>query len=76
MPRRPKRDPLSEAVSRLRVARGWTTYRLAKEARLNIQTVLRIEGGAGARWPTVVKLADALGVSTEAFRDGGRQQPA
>src|SRR4051794_16117186 len=54
-------------MSRIRADRGWTAYRLAKEAGLPIQTVLRIEQGTAPKWPTVLKLATALGVSLEAF---------
>ena len=70
MARKPKPATFGAALRRLREEQGWTAYRLAKEAGLPIQTVLRIEeGAAGPWWPTVLKLADALGVSTEAFRD-------
>ena len=43
-------------------------YKLAQEAGLPIQTVMMVEQKTDPKWSTIVKLADALGVSTEDFR--------
>ena len=55
-------------LTALREARGWTVYRLAKETGLSAQTLHNLEGGSAPGWQTVLRLAQALGVSVEEFR--------
>jgi transcriptional regulator with XRE-family HTH domain len=69
MPSRPKPPTFGRALTRLRKARGWTSWRLSQEAGLSIQTVRMIEKGSDPRWSNVVKLADALESPTDAFRN-------
>lgn len=60
-----------ENVENLMNEKGWTKYRLAKEANLGQSTVHEIMSGK-KKTPTsttLQKLADALGVSVNAFFD-------
>jgi transcriptional regulator with XRE-family HTH domain len=63
--------PLNAILRQLREGKGLTQYGLAVAAGLTPAAVAKLEQGATADpgWLTVCKLADALGVSTEAFRD-------
>jgi transcriptional regulator with XRE-family HTH domain len=69
MPRRAKPQTFGQALTSLRKAKGWTTYRLAQRAGMSIQTVLMIEKGSDPRWSNVVKLADALETPIDTFRN-------
>lgn len=54
----------------LRLAAGLTQKQLADRVGMHYQNLARLERGTrGPSWETVLKLADALGVSTEEFRD-------
>jgi transcriptional regulator with XRE-family HTH domain len=67
-----KRLPyLSRQITILREARGWTRYRLAKEAGLIPSTVERIEAGLrpNPQWDTVLAIARAFGISLDDFRE-------
>jgi transcriptional regulator with XRE-family HTH domain len=56
----------------LRKTAGLSMYRLAKLARLSNQAIGYLEEGTrDPSWDTVQKLAAALKVSTEEFRDPG-----
>lgn len=56
-------------LAALLAERGWTRYRLAKESGLDESYVRRLVSGeqTDPGWASVVRLAAALGVSTEAF---------
>jgi transcriptional regulator with XRE-family HTH domain len=57
-------------LQELRLARGWSQADLAQNAGVNVWAVRQWEGGrSDPGWTSVVALADALGVSTEAFRE-------
>ena len=62
--------PFAARLKALRAAAGLTQQQLADALGAPQQTVARLEAGRrpDPRWSTVVALADALGVSTEAFR--------
>lgn len=57
-------------VRRLREERGWTQAELALRAGVDQSQVSKIEGGSreDAKFSTVGKVADALGVSTDVLR--------
>ena len=60
----------SSRLKALRVEKGLTQEALARLAGLSTSGVAKIENsGLDPAWSTVVKLADALGVSFESFRD-------
>lgn len=69
MKRRDEREPTG-FKDRLRALRGEESQeRLAARAGISAGTVAKIEQGkVEPSWGTVLALADALGVSTEAFR--------
>ncbi len=53
----------------LRSAAGLTRYALAKASGVSQGQLAHLEAGRrGPNWQTVCKLADALGVSVQAFR--------
>lgn len=58
---------LAENVKAFRVARGWTTYRLAKEAGLSTTYIDKVERGDAQRpsYDSLSRIADAVGVSVE-----------
>jgi transcriptional regulator with XRE-family HTH domain len=59
----------SVRLRQLRVAAGLNQAQLADLAGIKQSAVSKLERGAGwPTWETVIALADALGVSTEAFR--------
>jgi transcriptional regulator with XRE-family HTH domain len=61
----------SDRLKALRKAAGLTQEALARAADLSSATVAKLERlPMGPAWDTAVKLADALGVSLDAFRDG------
>ena len=67
-PPRRVRDPerFAARVIALREALDWTRYRLAKESGVSQTQMIMLERGhVSPRWPTVCRLADALGCSTE-----------
>lgn len=57
-------------LRKLRESKGWSQYRLAKEAGLSRPAITAIEDGINEspRFSTVEKLADALGVTVNEFR--------
>jgi transcriptional regulator with XRE-family HTH domain len=57
-------------LKELRAAAGWSQPELAERAGMTKAGICNLEQGRRqASWATVVALADALGVSTEAFRE-------
>ena len=57
-------------LQELRLARGWTQRELAQKAGVKVWAVRHWESGKHEPgWLSVVALADALGVPTEAFRE-------
>lgn len=64
-----KPTTLGEKMKALRESQGLSVYALAKKAGVAAPVIARVESGVRSlRWETVVKLAAALGVSTEEFR--------
>lgn len=60
----------------LREAKGWTQRQLAEAAGLKIGGVRDIEQGINnPTWPTVLALAQALGVTCEAFNQPPAERP-
>ncbi len=50
-------------------ARGWTAYRLAKEAGFRAEVVSRLlNGERSPAWDTACRIADALGVKLDDLR--------
>lgn len=69
MRKTPAVNPFASRLRALRAERGWSAYRLSQEAGLDVSQVSRIERGLRApSWATVCRLADALGVTVDAFR--------
>jgi transcriptional regulator with XRE-family HTH domain len=67
-----KHDTFAAKVARVREQAGITSYRLAQLSGLSKQTLSQLEAGTSQpSWETVQRLALALGVSTEVFRDSG-----
>lgn len=61
----------------LRAARNWTQGELAAAAKVSARAVAQWEQGLRQpSWENVIALADALGVSTEAFRQEPTQPEA
>ncbi len=65
-----------ERLKTLRTAKGLTQEGLARAADLSSATVAKLEHvkGMDPSWSTVVKLADALNVSTDAFRSDHKEE--
>lgn len=64
-------SPFAERLKTLREAKGLTRYALAALSGVSAQSLHKIEKlNAVPSWPTVCQLADALGVSLDAFRLG------
>jgi transcriptional regulator with XRE-family HTH domain len=58
-----------ERLRALRVAAGMTQQELADKAEMHSQSVNRLErGGRSPSWEIVLRLAQALGVSTDDFK--------
>jgi transcriptional regulator with XRE-family HTH domain len=56
-------DDFATRLRQLRLARGWTIYRLAKESGLTVEGVSKLEEpGRDPRLSTLVKLAGAFGI--------------
>ena len=72
--KKPKKEP-SGFGARLRALReraGFTQASLGEASGMAYQAIARLERGATEpTWPTVLKLADALGVTPDAFLAGG-----
>jgi len=63
-----KQETPGEVVARLRQAKGWTPYRLAKEAGLSGPVVYRLESGErGPAFGTLQAVCKALGASLAEF---------
>ena len=58
------RSPIGENLARIRKARGRTQEELAARSGVSVDVIARLEQGRkkGARWSTLIKLANALGV--------------
>lgn len=58
---------LLKNLSKIRKQKGWSQEKLAKEANISYNTLIKIERGGidDPRIGTVIKLADALGVSID-----------
>jgi len=56
-------------LKKLRKEKGWSQERLAKEANISYHTLIKLEQGniKNPKIETVIKLADALGVSLDEF---------
>ncbi len=67
----------SDRLRALRIAAGLTQEGLARAADLSTTTVAKLERlPMGPAWETVVKLAEALGVSLDAFKDAPAADPS
>lgn len=56
-------------IEALREAKGWTRYRLAKEAAVDSSFVAAVERGEKSpSWEIACRLADALGVRVDRLR--------
>jgi transcriptional regulator with XRE-family HTH domain len=68
MPTKP--EAFAHRLARLRQAAGMTQVSLALATGISIRTIQDLEQGVNLdpRWSNAVKLADALGVSTEDMR--------
>lgn len=65
-------EPLKKRVGKLlkaqRAKKGWTQHKLADQARVSYDMVIKIETGrSGASFATVERLANALGVDPSAL---------
>lgn len=70
-----RKKKIGEVVAGLREAKGWTVYRLAKEAGLDPTAVYRIESGKQAMSAAaLLAITEAMGVSLAAF-DGCARPP-
>lgn len=66
----PPLPPFARRLAALRKAAGLTFYALGKKAGVSQQTIAHLERGRnGPTWEVVQKLADALGVEVERFRE-------
>jgi transcriptional regulator with XRE-family HTH domain len=67
-----QRASLGDRLRVQREGRGWTVRALAKRARVDHATIVRLESGATFRvmLDTAGKLAQALGVSLDYLYDG------
>ena len=69
----PSATGFGQQLRKLREAKGWTQGGLAERAGLNQFGVAKIEQGLREpNWTTVLALAKALGVTTEAFTVTGK----
>jgi transcriptional regulator with XRE-family HTH domain len=75
----PKKWPSTGFGERLKAVRegaGQSQQRLADVVGVDVMTVSRLErGGQEPTWPLVLAFCEALGVSTEAFRQGAGAGP-
>lgn len=65
-----------ERLKQLREKAGLTQYALAKASGVTAQAIANIERGSEPTWPTVIKLARALGVNVSEFDQGDEEPPA
>jgi hypothetical protein len=65
----PSAEPFARTLARLLESKGITAYRLAEGAGLSRQAVAKLLSGSEPSWSTVQRIADALKVPVEAFRD-------
>src|SRR6266516_4610790 len=56
-------------IREARIARGWTHEELARRTGVNWRTVQRWQKGNLPRLPTLLRLADILGVPESSFKD-------
>ncbi|HEM2802891.1 TPA: helix-turn-helix transcriptional regulator [Streptococcus suis] len=65
-----------EKIEELANIRGMTIYALAKKAGINYTMLAELKSGEkkGMMFSNVVKIADALDVSTEEFRSSGEHR--
>lgn len=65
----PSKTTFGQRLRLHREAKGWTQYRLAKEAQIHRSYVAQIEDGEKVPgWEIVTRLADVLGVEVGEFR--------
>lgn len=59
--------PAQERLVSLRVRKGWTTYRLAKNAKVDVSSLYKMQDGVlGISKKAARKLADAFGIANPA----------
>lgn len=62
---------INDLIIAIRKAKGWTTYKLAKEAGINIKSMYMIEkGDTNPNLGNVQKIAVALGVTITISAEG------
>jgi transcriptional regulator with XRE-family HTH domain len=75
----PKGEPLGEYLQKLRHVRGFTMAALAKRAKVNISTIVRMEGGHTSsvrpREAVQQRLAMALTIPVEYLQAATKQEP-
>lgn len=61
---------LIEKIENISKKKGWTLYRLAKEADITLSLIYTLKNSKSktVTFETMVKIADALGVSLDEFR--------
>ena len=65
-----KKESFADRLKLLREDAGISQHELSRRAGLNLCVVSRLESGRrGPAWDTVTKLADALAVPTDRFRE-------
>lgn len=63
-----KQSTFGQRLRSHREAKGWTQYRLAKEAHIHRSYVAQLEDGEKLPgWDVVRRLADVLGIGVEKF---------
>ncbi len=62
---------LGRKLAEVRTRKKWSRYQTAKAAGIGLQTYLNIEDGrvTNTGWEIIQRLADALGVPTDTFRE-------
>ncbi len=66
----------AEKLKQAREAAGFTQAQLAERAGMHRMSIAKLEQGQyQPSWEAVQALANALGVSSEAFREPGRGRP-
>lgn len=61
---------LIDKIENISKKKGWTLYRLAKEADITLSLIYTLKNSKSktVTFETMVKIADALGVSLDEFR--------
>lgn len=62
-------------LKKIRIEKGWSQEKLAKEAGISYNTLIKIERGAikNPKIDTIIKIANALGVSIDELIEGKKK---